>query len=121
MTALAPPAMALGMSPEYLMPPSAITVTPYLSASFAQSLIAVSCGTPIPAITRVVQMEPGPMPTLIQLAPRFNEGAGGLGRGDVARDDAQVREGGAQLADLVDHFDVVGGAPSRWKSHPPWH
>ena len=32
-------------------------------------MIAVICGTPIPATTRVVQIEPGPMPTLIASAP----------------------------------------------------
>src|SRR5208283_4815376 len=31
--------------------------------------IAVSCGTPTPATMRVVQIEPGPMPTLIPSAP----------------------------------------------------
>ena len=31
--------------------------------------IAVICGTPTPATTRVVQMLPGPMPTLIASAP----------------------------------------------------
>ena len=32
-------------------------------------MIAVSCGTPTPATMRVVQIEPGPMPTLIASAP----------------------------------------------------
>jgi hypothetical protein len=32
-------------------------------------MIAVSCGTPTPATTRVVQIDPGPMPTLTQSAP----------------------------------------------------
>ena len=32
-------------------------------------MIAVSCGTPTPATIRVVQIEPGPMPTLIASAP----------------------------------------------------
>ena len=35
----------------------------------ALSITAVSCGTPTPATTRVVQIEPGPMPTLIESAP----------------------------------------------------
>ena len=69
MTAEAPAAMAFGMSPEYLMPPSAMMVLPYLSAASAQSMMAVICGTPMPATTRVVQMEPGPMPTLTTSAP----------------------------------------------------
>ena len=33
------------------------------------SMIAVSCGTPTPATTRVVQIEPGPMPTFTASAP----------------------------------------------------
>jgi hypothetical protein len=35
----------------------------------AHSAIAVICGTPTPATTRVVQIEPGPMPTLTACAP----------------------------------------------------
>ena len=42
---------------------------PYFDATQAASYTAVICGTPIPATTRVVQMEPGPMPTLIASAP----------------------------------------------------
>ena len=40
----------------------------FLAASTA-SMIAVSCGTPTPATIRVVQIEPGPMPTLMASAP----------------------------------------------------
>ena len=32
-------------------------------------MMAVSCGTPTPATMRVVQIEPGPMPTLTASAP----------------------------------------------------
>ena len=32
-------------------------------------MMAVSCGTPTPATIRVVQIEPGPMPTLMASAP----------------------------------------------------
>ena len=35
------------------------------------SSIAVICGTPIPAIIRVVQIEPGPIPTLTASTPAF--------------------------------------------------
>ena len=35
-------------------------------------MIAVTWGTPTPATTRVVQMDPGPMPTLIASAPAFS-------------------------------------------------
>ena len=69
MTQLPPAARALVISPEYLIPPSAITRIPYLSASSAQSAIAVICGTPMPATTRVVQMEPGPIPTFTASTP----------------------------------------------------
>ena len=51
------------------MPPSAMTVVPVPLAARAESMMAVSCGTPTPATMRVVQIEPGPMPTLIASAP----------------------------------------------------
>ena len=51
------------------MPPSAITGTSAARPASAASRIAVSCGTPTPATIRVVQIEPGPMPTLIASAP----------------------------------------------------
>ena len=38
-------------------------------AAAAQSKTAVICGTPMPATTRVVQIEPGPMPTLTASTP----------------------------------------------------
>ena len=46
------------------MPPSAITGTSCRAAACAHSWIAVICGTPTPATTRVVQIEPGPTPDL---------------------------------------------------------
>ncbi len=42
---------------------------PLFAASAAESMTAVSCGTPTPAITRVVQIEPGPIPTFTASAP----------------------------------------------------
>ena len=42
---------------------------PRFRATRAQSEIAVICGTPTPATMRVVQMDPGPMPTLMASAP----------------------------------------------------
>ena len=51
------------------MPPSAITGVPVFRAASTASMIAVSCGTPTPATIRVVQIEPGPMPTLMESAP----------------------------------------------------
>src|SRR5699024_5642707 len=65
----APEARALTISPEYLIPPSAIIGTPYSWAARAQSYTAVICGTPTPATTRVVQIDPGPIPTLTTDAP----------------------------------------------------
>ena len=52
------------------MPPSAITGVLDAFAASTQSMIAVSCGTPTPATIRVVQIEPGPMPTLMASAPQ---------------------------------------------------
>ena len=69
MVTAAPAAIALLMSPEYLMPPSAITGTPVPLAARAASRMAVICGTPAPVTTRVVQIDPGPMPTLIPSMP----------------------------------------------------
>ena len=51
------------------MPPSAMIGTPAARAGTAASMIAVICGAPTPATTRVVQMEPGPIPTLMPSAP----------------------------------------------------
>ena len=51
------------------MPPSAITGTSWRAPSSAHSITAESCGTPTPATTRVVQMEPGPMPIFTASAP----------------------------------------------------
>ena len=39
------------------------------AAAFEHSRTALSCGTPTPAITLVVQIEPAPIPTLIPSAP----------------------------------------------------
>ena len=68
-TALAPAASALTMSPEYFVPPSAMMATPRSLAARAQLATALSCGTPVPVTTRVVQIEPAPTPTLKMSAP----------------------------------------------------
>ena len=57
------------MSPEYCNPPSAIKGMPALLQAFDASKIAVICGTPTPATTRVVQIDPGPTPTFTASAP----------------------------------------------------
>ena len=69
MTTLAPAAMALVTSPEYLMPPSAMMGMPCLLAARVASAMAVIWGIPAPVTMRVVQMEPGPIPTLTASAP----------------------------------------------------
>ena len=69
----APAARAFTMSPEYLTPPSAITgMSPAPSTA---SITAVSCGTPTPVTTRVVQMDPGPTPTFTASTPRATRAA----------------------------------------------
>src|SRR5512142_883584 len=65
----APAASAFTTSPEYFTPPSETTGTPYFSAARAQSSTAVICGTPTPATTRVVQIDPGPIPTFTASTP----------------------------------------------------
>ena len=68
-TVSAPAAIALTMSPEYLMPPSEMQGTPNFAAARTQASTALICGTPTPATTRVVQIEPGPMPTFTPSTP----------------------------------------------------
>ena len=67
-TLAAPVASALTASPEYLMPPSAMTGMSPLPRT--ASTMAVICGTPTPVTTRVVQIEPGPIPTFTASTPR---------------------------------------------------
>ena len=68
-TAEAPAASAFTMSPDWRTPPSAITGTPAGVQAATALSTAVSCGMPQPVTMRVVQMEPGPMPTLTPSAP----------------------------------------------------
>src|SRR5881392_1124814 len=68
-TVCAPAASALATSPEYFTPPSAMMGTPTDFAAATLSEIAVSCGTPTPATMRVVQIDPGPTPTLTASTP----------------------------------------------------
>jgi len=58
------------MSPDFVMPPSAMRRTPLRFAPWPATWSAVSCGMPTPATMRVVQMEPGPWPILMALAPQ---------------------------------------------------
>ena len=71
-TASAPAANAFAISPEYFIPPSEIILVLLFLTPFLTSRIALSCGTPIPATNLVVQIDPGPIPTLIISTPKFN-------------------------------------------------
>ncbi len=71
MTVEAPVASAFTISPENLIPPSAITGIFSFFATFKTSASAVICGTPIPEIILVVQIAPGPIPTRSPSAPAF--------------------------------------------------
>src|SRR5271168_4640429 len=57
------------MSPDFVIPPSARIETFFFVAAREQTYSAVICGMPTPATMRVVQIEPGPCPTLIVVAP----------------------------------------------------
>ena len=103
MTLSAPAAIALARSPEYLMPPSAMTGTPAARAASAQSMIAVSCGTPTPATMRVVQIEPGPMPTLIASAPASISALVAVGGRDIAGDERDLVGDALEARDLIEH------------------
>src|SRR3546814_14257569 len=69
MTLDAPAASAFEISPEKRTPPSAMQGIPVPFNASATFEIAVICGTPTPATMRVVQIEPGPIPTLTPSAP----------------------------------------------------
>ena len=69
-------------------------------------MMAVICGTPMPATTRVVQMEPGPMPTLTTSAPAMIRSWVACGGGDVAGDERQV---GIGLFDGLHGGEHAGG------------
>ena len=73
MTESAPAAIAFGMSPVYLIPPSAIIGMSLPLSAFFTSKIAESCGYSTPAITLVVHIEPGPIPTFTASAPIFTK------------------------------------------------
>ena len=66
---LPPAAKAFTISPEKRIPPSDIIGVFDLEVTVDISCIAVNCGTPTPATTRVVHIDPGPIPTLIASTP----------------------------------------------------
>ena len=60
------------------------------AAARAQSAIAVIIGTPMPATTRVVQIEPAPMPDLDRVDAEVDQRFGRFGGRDVAGDEIDV-------------------------------
>src|SRR6266850_1004750 len=119
-TVEAPAASAFTTSPENFTPPSAITGTSARFATRAASSTAVNCGTPTPATIRVVQIEPGPTPTLtpdtpalisasvpsaVATLPPISESCGNSRRGSAAQPAlavfARIREALA-LLDVLD-------------------
>ena len=54
-------------------------------------MIAVICGMPAPLTTRVVQIDPGPMPDLDRVGARGNEISGRFFSGDVSDNQIQIR------------------------------
>ena len=61
------------MSPENLIPPSAIIGIPFFPIASTTLAIAVICGTPTPVTTLVVQIEPGPIPTFTASTPALTK------------------------------------------------
>ena len=72
--------------------------------------MAVTCGTPTPATTRVVQIEPGPTPTLTRVGAGVDERLGALAGRDVAADDLHVPVAGSFLR-RRDHVEQQPGVP----------
>ena len=108
----APATSALAMSPEYCSPPSPITGTPAGAQARAASKIAVTWGTPTPATTRVVQIEPGPTPTFTASTPASTSACAPGPRGDVAADDLHVGGRGVGL-EPADHVQQQPGVAVR--------
>ena len=66
-------------------------------------MIAVIIGTPMPAMMRVVQIEPAPMPTFTASTPSAISAVGGFGGRDVAGDQIDVGERAADAPHHVEH------------------
>ncbi len=101
----APAASAFTMSPEYLMPPSAMTGTS--PAPSTASNTAVSCGTPTPVTTRVVQIEPGPTPTFTASTPRSTSAA-------LPRASPRCRRSSCTSGNASRTRAVASSTPSLW-------
>jgi len=72
------------------MPPSAMSGMFALREAFAQLRMAVICGIPPPLITRVVQIDPGPIPDRVPACG--NQILCRLSRGNVADDQIHFGE-----------------------------
>ena len=68
-TQSAPKAKALHIFPEFLLPPSEISGMLCSLQTGPTDYRAVNCGTPQPETIQVIQMEPFPIPHLIESAP----------------------------------------------------
>ena len=86
------------------MPPSAISGMPTSRATRRAAAIAVSCGTPTPEMTRVVQIDGRPHADLEAVGAGLGAAPARLGGGDVAGD--QVDVGNAALISLHRLDDV---------------
>ena len=64
-------------------------------------MIAVICGTPIPATIRVVQIEPGPMPTFTASAPAAIKSRVASPVATLPANDLQIRISGLDLLDSL--------------------
>ena len=100
------------------MPPSAMTGTPAAATPSIANWIAEICGTPTPATMRVVQIEPGPMPTLTASAPWSDQRLRAGGGRDVAADDLHI---GIALLDGRDAFQHALRMPVRGIDHDHVH
>ena len=83
------------------------------SATCTASWIAVICGTPTPEITRVVQIEPGPMPDFHRVGAGRDQILAPVGRGHVAGHDVDV----PLLLYAPNGFNNVGRVPVSTVDH----
>ena len=100
---LAPTAIALVMSPEKRMPPSAITGMPWAAAARAHSMMArdhrhADAGDDARRADRS-----GADADLDRVDAEIDQRLGAFGGRDVAGDQVDVREAAAQLAHHVEH------------------
>ena len=72
--------------------------------------MADNCGMPTPATIRVVQIDPGPMPTFTASRARIDQGFGAFRRGDIAGKNLD-RVG--QFLDLANHVQHALGMAVR--------